>query len=242
MTGVHRGTFLSWSRGGRQPGHPDVYLGPRPGEVRGPHPKVCLQGLEPLGVKGGSGFPRGPPHAAPQAGPGPEVLRGVCCWPQRCLSQGIWDLLRGPKGVCSQRSKAVQGGWVKRLGPSPAGPVHKLSPVKFPAGQVVELEERPGCLSSASEHCLSPLHGGWEPPILLAAKRSCVGFRAAWAECHDGRGGHTPAPRLLGPPDLPEPGPCRRAGCWAGVPPMAGRVPRRVPLEGAVLPLLPGGP
>lgn len=67
-------------------------------------------------------------------------------------------------------------------------------------------------------------------------------FRAAWAECHDGRGGHAPASRQPGLPDLPELGPSRRAGRWAGVPPMAGCVPGRVPVEGAVLPLLPGGP
>lgn len=73
-------------------------------------------------------------------------------------------------------------------------------------------------------------------------RRPCMVFRAAWAECHDGRGGHAPASRQPGLPDLPELGPSRRAGRWAGVPPMAGCVPGRVPVEGAVLPLLPGGP
>lgn len=85
--------------------------------------------------------------------------------------------------------------------------------------------------------------GGQYPPQSdWCLRRLCVGFRAAWAECHDGRGGHAPAPRQPGLPDLPELGPSRRAGRWAGVPPMAGCVPGRVPVEGAVLPLLPGGP
>uniref|UniRef100_A0A4W2DVH9 F-box and WD repeat domain containing 5 n=1 Tax=Bos indicus x Bos taurus TaxID=30522 RepID=A0A4W2DVH9_BOBOX len=98
-------------------------------------------------------------------------------------------------------------------------------------------------LRSAPGSCASPWT--WGPVSSLvppAAKGLCVCFRAAGAECHDGRGGNTPASRQPGLPDLPEPGPGRRAGRRAGVPPVAGCVQGRVPVEGAVLPLLPSGP
>lgn len=173
------------------------------------------------------------------AGPGQEAARSGNHW-------ALWGL----RSAGSEEHGCL-GGLGEALGSLavqavPAGPLHMLSPVECPAGQLVGQEEHPlGWLGSAQPWAPVPLSLGLGAGVLpgpTGSQGACVCFRAAWAECHDGRWGLTPASRQPGLPGLPEPGPGRRAGRRAGVPPVAGRVPGRVPVEGAVLPLLPGGP
>lgn len=49
---------------------------------------------------------------------------------------------------CPGKLDEAMGSWARRA--VPAGLAHRLSPVNFPAGQLVGLEEQPpGCLTSA---------------------------------------------------------------------------------------------